>query len=76
MFIQCLGSVRPVKLTSKPFQIFLPANNQTVTQSALKEADAYNGEGSSGNSKGGPAFDMGAGDGFQQAMNSRVIENI
>ena len=76
MFIHFLGSVGSVKVINQPSQIFLPANNQTVTQSALKEADAYNGEGSSGSSKGGPAFDMGTGDAFQQAMNSRVIENI
>jgi len=47
-----------------------------VSQSALKEADAYNGEGSSGIGKVNQPFDSGADDGFQQAMNARVIENI
>ncbi len=54
----------------------MPATNQTVSPAALKEADAYNGEGSSGISKANQPFDTGADDGFQQAMNARVIENI
>ena len=60
--------------------IFLPATNQTVQQQ-LSQADNY-GEGpsshgqsskSSGNNQ---PFTGDTADGFQQAMNARVIENI
>jgi len=62
--------------------IFLPAANQTIPPEALQAIQPHTprGDGPSGfNSKqntGGNAFEFGANDGFQQAMNARVIENI
>lgn len=55
--------------------IFLPAANSTMPgasafNASLDKADA----GEAGTDK--PFGDFGGGDGFQQAINSRVIENI
>lgn len=58
--------------------IFLPATNQTVQQQ-LAQADTYgegpSSQGQSSKSSNGP-FMGDTNDGFQQAMNARVIENI
>ena len=53
--------------------IFLPATNQTVGQQ-LSTADNH-GEGPSSHGSSQP-FGGDSNDGFQQAMNARVIENI
>lgn len=77
MQIRYLEAMQAMAKSANSKVIFLPgpSGGGGVSQAALKEADAYNGEGSSkGNAA--AAFDDGTGGGFQQAMNARVIENI
>ena len=78
MQIRYLEAMQAMAKTANSKVIFLPATNQTV-QSQLATADAV-GEGpsrygGSGRSNGN-TFDGDTDDGFQQAMNARVIENI
>lgn len=75
MQIRYLEAMQAMAKSANSKVIFLPANNQTVSPQALQQADAYNGEGSS-KGDAAQAFDSNSGSGFQQAMNSRVIENI
>ena len=80
MQIRYLEAMQAMAKTANSKVIFLPATNQTVQQQ-LAQADTYgegpnaHGEGSS-SSKGGQPFMGDTNDGFQQAMNARVIENI
>ena len=77
MQIRYLEAMQAMAKSANSKVIFLPGSSGGggVSQAALREADAYNGEGSSkGNAA--AAFDDGTGGGFQQAMNARVIENI
>jgi len=73
MQIRYLEAMQAMAKTANSKVIFLPANNQSIpmTPQNLADADA---SGSSRNK--GQAFDMEPDDGFQQAMNARVIENI
>jgi len=71
MQIRYLEAMQAMAKTANSKVIFLPATNQTMTPQALKDADTF-GEGSSK----GQAFSTDTSDGFQQAMNARVIENI
>ena len=80
MQIRYLEAMQAMAKTANSKVIFLPATNQTVQQQ-LAQADTY-GEGpnshgeSSSSSKGNQPFMGDTNDGFQQAMNARVIENI
>lgn len=76
MQIRYLEAMQAMAKTANSKVIFLPATNQTVQQQ-LAQADQY-GEGPSshgGRKETGP-FNGETSDGFQQAMNSQVIENI
>lgn len=79
MQIRYLEAMQAMAKTANSKVIFLPATNQTVpSQQQLAQADAY-GEGPSSHtqsSKSNNAFQSDSNDGFQQAMNARVIENI
>ncbi|KAI4100880.1 MAG: hypothetical protein L6R37_005195 [Teloschistes peruensis] len=79
MQIRYLEAMQAMAKTANSKVIFLPATNQTVpSQQQLAQADAY-GEGPSSHaqsSKSNNAFQGDSNDGFQQAMNARVIENI
>lgn len=74
MQIRYLETMQQMAKTSNSKVIFLPAPNQTMAQiqESLKDADNV-GEGPS--RYGGNPFDQET-DGFQQAMNARVVENI
>ena len=81
MQIRYLEAMQAMAKTANSKVIFLPATNQTV-QSQLAQADTY-GEGpsahggqGSGSSSSSHPFNATTTDGFQQAMNARVIENI
>jgi len=76
MQIRYLEAMQAMAKTANSKVIFLPATNQTV-QSQMAIADAA-GEGPSkhGQGKESNAFDQDTSDGFQQAMNAKVIENI
>ena len=90
MQIRYLEAMQQMAKTANSKVIFLPATNQTVQQQLVAQADAYGGEPSnsqqqnnnssssntSGSGSGKHPFQMGPDDGFQQAMNARVIENI
>src|SRR5271170_3950164 len=73
MQIRYLEAMQAMAKTANSKIIFLPATNQTM-QSAIAMAD-QSGEGSS-KFGGNQSFDKDANDGFQQAINARVIENI
>lgn len=80
MQIRYLEAMQAMAKTANSKVIFLPATNQTVgMESQLKMADTYgegpSSQGSGSKGQGGP-FQGGTEDGFQQAMNARVIENI
>ncbi len=79
MQLRYLEAMQTMARTANSKVIFLPATNQTM-QSQLGQADTY-GEGPSsygqaGSSKNEHTFNSDTKDGFQQAMNARVIENI
>ena len=77
MQIRYLEAMQAMAKSANSKVIFLPATNQTVQQQ-LAQADTY-GEGpSSQGQKSQPnqPFTGDTNDGFQQAMNARVIENI
>lgn len=75
MQIRYLEAMQAMAKTANSKVIFLPATNQTVQQQ-LSQADNH-GEGPSSHASGSSQPFMGdTGDGFQQAMNARVIENI
>jgi len=81
MQIRYLEAMQAMAKTANSKVIFLPAANQTIPPDQLSAIQQHSGEGSSGyNSKqhtgAGNGFDLNANDGFQQAMNARVIENI
>lgn len=84
MQIRYLEAMQAMAKTANSKVIFLPATNQTVQNMEAQMAIADStGEGSSkyrgqglGVSKPGNAFNANTDDGFQQAMNARVIENI
>lgn len=72
MQIRYLEAMQAMAKTANSKVIFLPATNQTV-QAQMAFADQA-GEGPS--KYGGNVFDQSSTDGFQQAMNARVVENI
>ena len=80
MQIRYLEAMQAMAKSANSKVIFLPATNQTVQQQ-MSTADAV-GEGPSSYGAGNKsatsnqAFDKDTNDGFQQAMNARVIENI
>src|SRR6201996_1140016 len=80
MQIRYLEAMQAMAKTANSKVIFLPATNQTMpTDMNAMLQNQHTGGGTSGyNSKQntGNAFNMESGDGFQQAMNARVIENI
>ncbi|ETI25327.1 hypothetical protein G647_02099 [Cladophialophora carrionii CBS 160.54] len=80
MQIRYLEAMQAMAKTANSKVIFLPAANQTMPtdMSATFSSQNNGGEASGYNSKQntGNAFNMDSGDGFQQAMNARVIENI
>ena len=80
MQIRYLEAMQAMAKTANSKVIFLPAANQTMPAEMMNslqqqntggEASGYNTKQSTGN-----AFNMEPNDGFQQAMNARVIENI
>ncbi|KAI4216364.1 MAG: hypothetical protein LQ351_001374 [Letrouitia transgressa] len=77
MQIRYLEAMQAMAKSANSKVIFLPATNQTVQQQ-LAQADSY-GEGPSSHGQGSQnnnVFNGDTSDGFQQAMNARVIENI
>ena len=77
MQIRYLEAMQAMAKTANSKVIFLPATNQTVQQQ-LAQADQY-GEGPSSHGqsqKQSQPYNGDTNDGFQQAMNARVIENI
>ncbi|KAH0839082.1 hypothetical protein AYO21_04678 [Fonsecaea monophora] len=79
MQIRYLEAMQAMAKTANSKVIFLPATNQTIpTDMNAMLQNQTTGEGSGYNSKSntGNAFNMDSNDGFQQAMNARVIENI
>ena len=74
MQIRYLEAMQAMAKTANSKVIFLPAQNQSIpmTTQSLAAADSTAGP---SNSR-GQQFDMDSDDGFQQAMNARVIENI
>lgn len=72
MQIRYLETMQAMAKTANSKVIFLPAPNQTM-QDIAQQTNDNAGEGSS---RGNNPFDTQASDGFQQAMNARVIENI
>lgn len=78
MQIRYLEAMQAMAKTANSKVIFLPATNQTVQQQLSSAVDNH-GEGSSSaaaNNSSTQPFMGDTGDGFQQAMNARVIENI
>lgn len=75
MQIRYLEAMQAMAKTANSKVIFLPAANQTVPDSAMQSALSNAGEGPSKQNT-GSQFNLDTGDGFQQAMNARVIENI
>lgn len=73
MQIRYLEAMQAMAKTANSKVIFLPANNQSIPMTAQNLADADTGGPSRSR---GQQFDMDPDDGFQQAMNARVIENI
>jgi len=79
MQIRYLEAMQAMAKTANSKVIFLPAVNQTIpTDLKLLQNPTNGSEASGSNSKQntGNAFNMDANDGFQQAMNARIIENI
>lgn len=80
MQIRYLEAMQAMAKTANSKVIFLPATNQTMPADLANLAQPQNpgGESSGYNSKQntGNAFNIDTNDGFQQAMNARVIENI
>jgi len=82
MQIRYLEAMQAMAKTANSKVIFLPATNQTVQSMEAQMAVANQaGEGpakytGSSNPKASNAYDANPSDGFQQAMNARVIENI
>lgn len=81
MQIRYLEAMQAMAKTANSKVIFLPAANQTIPQDLISQhiASGNSGESSSAyNTKQntGNQFNMSPEDGFQQAMNARVIENI
>lgn len=72
MQIRYLETMQSMAKTANSKVIFLPAPNQTMQDQASQLENA--GEGPS--NQYGQAFDTNTNDGFQQAMNARVVENI
>jgi hypothetical protein len=83
MQIRYLEAMQAMAKTANSKVIFLPATNQTVQsmEAQIALADQV-GEGPSKHrgqaqsSKPGNQFNVNTDDGFQQAMNARVVENI
>jgi len=80
MQIRYLEAMQAMAKTANSKVIFLPATNMTAQQQ-LAQADTYgegpNSHAGSSKSNGQPQPFMGdTNDGFQQAMNARVVENI
>ena len=73
MQIRYLEAMQAMAKSANSKVIFLPAPNQSV-QTAMQQADKV-GEGPSKYGASQP-FDQDSNDGFQQAMNARVVENI
>ncbi|EXJ87902.1 hypothetical protein A1O1_04829 [Capronia coronata CBS 617.96] len=78
MQIRYLEAMQAMAKTANSKVIFLPATNQTMPTNMADLQLHSGGEPSGSNSKQntGSAFNMDTNDGFQQAMNARVIENI
>ncbi|KAG8528293.1 uncharacterized protein KY384_007210 [Bacidia gigantensis] len=78
MQIRYLEAMQAMAKTANSKVIFLPSQNQTVQSQMVAgeigESSGASHSGGSGNGTGNP-FD-GTTDGFQQAMNARVVENI
>ena len=78
MQIRYLEAMQAMAKTANSKVIFLPATNQTVPAEAMSKAMEPPGPSNyqSQQSTGSNTFNMEPNDGFQQAMNARVIENI
>ena len=82
MQIRYLEAMQAMAKSANSKVIFLPAANQTMPTPAQFDASIGNtgranyDEGSSNTKGGGFSEFSGQDDGFQQAMNARVIENI
>ncbi len=76
MQIRYLEAMQAMAKTANSKVIFLPAANQTIPEGVLKQVSQGEPSGSMSKQNTGSGFNMDANDGFQQAMNARVIENI
>jgi len=74
MQIRYLEAMQSMAKTANSKVIFLPATNPTVQQQMVAAEEA--GEGPSKYTGSKQPYDASTNDGFQQAMNARVIENI
>jgi regulator of protease activity HflC (stomatin/prohibitin superfamily) len=79
MQIRYLEAMQAMAKTANSKVIFLPAANQTMPANMAELVQQHTGgepSGSGSKQNNGSAFNMDTNDGFQQAMNARVIENI
>ena len=76
MQIRYLEAMQAMAKTANSKVIFLPAANQTIPEGVLKQVSQGESSGSMSKQNTGGGFNMDTNDGFQQAMNARVIENI
>ena len=74
MQIRYLEAMQSMAKSANSKVIFLPAPNQTVGPPIAAAENA--GEGPSRYNTGSAVFDAGNNDGFQRAINARVIEDI
>jgi hypothetical protein len=74
MQIRYLEAMQAMAKSANSKVIFLPAHNQSIGQ-ALAVAD-HAGEGPSKYQSPAAAFDHNDDEGFQRAINARVVENI
>ena len=78
MQIRYLEAMQSMAKSANSKLIFLPAANQTMPTASQFAAglDKGSGFGEGGSSKDAGHFDFASGDGFNQAINARVVENI
>ena len=77
MQIRYLEAMQAMAKTANSKVIFLPASNTGIPQEAMSQAIGNDGPSNYQSKQNtGSAFPSDANDGFQQAMNARVIENI
>jgi erythrocyte band 7 integral membrane protein len=76
MQIRYLEAMQSMAKSANSKVIFLPATNPTVQQQMITADNHGEGPSSHGVDNGKQPYDASTNDGFQQAMNAKVIENI